>query len=346
MSRKKIFASLNAGTENSGTAPPVTPIARKQSRLRPLLGSEDLIEDKDATPVGVLGQSLDALNARATKAEEMEKKLLAGQTVVEMEPDQVEPSFVPDRIVADDEVFQNFVESIRDEGQHVPILVRPHPDNADKYQVAFGHRRLRAAIALNRSVKAVVRELTDAELVVAQGQENNERQDLSYIEKARFAARLEKQFSRDVIMSALAVYKSDLSNLISVASKIPNDLIDAIGSAHGVGRGKWQAMAKTLSSDARKVSRARKFIKTDAFLKLSSKERFNALAKALKGYDSAENGETIYSDRGDPICEIKQSKSRFTLTIDRTVSSEFAQWLGGNIEDLYRQFDSKKNEED
>ena len=44
-----------------------------------------------------------------------------------------------------------------------------------------------------RPVKAVVKKLGDEELVIAQGQENNERQDLSYIEKARFAHRLGKR---------------------------------------------------------------------------------------------------------------------------------------------------------
>ena len=63
-----------------------------------------------------------------------------------------------------------------------------------------------------------MRDLTDEQLVVAQGQENHERKDLSYIEKARFAFRLEQRFSRTtIIMAALSVYKSDLSNMLSVA---------------------------------------------------------------------------------------------------------------------------------
>jgi len=37
----------------------------------------------------------------------------------------------------------------------------------------------------------VVRSLTDEQLVIAQGQENSGRTDLTFIERARFAARLE-----------------------------------------------------------------------------------------------------------------------------------------------------------
>ncbi len=86
------------------------------------------------------------------------------------------------------------VEAIREQGQQVPILVRPHPDRPGRYQVAFGHRRLRAVAEIGIPVRAVVRDLTDEQLVVAQGQENNERRDLSYIEKARFAQKLQLRF--------------------------------------------------------------------------------------------------------------------------------------------------------
>ena len=59
--------------------------------------------------------------------------------------------------------------------------------------------------------------MTDEEMVVAQGQENHARKDLSYIEKARFAQRLEARFRRDTIMSAMSIHKSDLSNMLTVA---------------------------------------------------------------------------------------------------------------------------------
>uniref|UniRef100_UPI001D0E2864 ParB/RepB/Spo0J family partition protein n=1 Tax=Klebsiella pneumoniae TaxID=573 RepID=UPI001D0E2864 len=73
----------------------------------------------------------------------------------------------------------------------MPILVRPHPTIDGRYQVAYGHRRLVAVRQLGFKVKAVIRELSDDQLVVSQGQENNARTNLSYIERALFASRLE-----------------------------------------------------------------------------------------------------------------------------------------------------------
>ncbi|WP_164125936.1 ParB/RepB/Spo0J family partition protein, partial [Stenotrophomonas maltophilia] len=65
-----------------------------------------------------------------------------------------------------------FRDLIRQHGQNVPILVRPKPGDTEGYEVAFGHRRLRAARELGIKVRAVVRSLTDEQLVIAQGQEN------------------------------------------------------------------------------------------------------------------------------------------------------------------------------
>ncbi|MGO8658348.1 ParB/RepB/Spo0J family partition protein, partial [Rhizobium ruizarguesonis] len=82
-------------------------------------------------------------------------------------------------------------------------LVRPHPETKGRYQVAYGHRRLAAAREIGIRVRAVVRDLTDGQLVVSQGQENSARTNLSYIERALFASRLEERsFGRDVIMAA------------------------------------------------------------------------------------------------------------------------------------------------
>ena len=119
------------------------------------------------------------------------------------------PHPVTDRIPDTSADLGDFVEAIRISGQKVPILVRPHPTEPSRYQVAYGHRRLWAAVQLGRSVRAVVRGLNDAELVVAQGQENSARRDLSFIERALYAAKLEEAgFGRETIMAALNIDKT------------------------------------------------------------------------------------------------------------------------------------------
>ena len=108
---------------------------------------------------------------------------------------------------------------------------------------AFGQAR-----ELGRPVKAVVRDLSDDDLVIAQGQENNARRDLSFIEKATFAMTLEERgFNREkTIVPALSVDKTELSRLISIARTVPPSIIAAIGPAPKAGRGRWVDLAARL----------------------------------------------------------------------------------------------------
>jgi ParB family chromosome partitioning protein len=95
--------------------------------------------------------------------------------VVEIDAALIEPSPFADRLSAgetDDPDFAALKDSIAAHGQQVPVLLRPHAD-ADKaarglYQAAYGHRRVQAARALGRPVRAVVRTLDDAALALAQ----------------------------------------------------------------------------------------------------------------------------------------------------------------------------------
>ena len=180
-----------------------------------------------AGAVRAMGLSLQKLTAEADQARALQTQIEAGSTVVELDPDLVDPSFVIDRLSpADDDSFLELVESIEANGQQVPILVRPHPDQSGRYQVAYGHRRLRAAITLKIKVRAIVRDMTNVQLVIAQGKENLERRDLTFIERALFAKALEDEgFDRATVMAALAVHKAELTRFIAVARAIPLEVI-------------------------------------------------------------------------------------------------------------------------
>jgi ParB family transcriptional regulator, chromosome partitioning protein len=198
--------------------------------------------------VGVVGAMSESFEAMAADLRQAKEKIATGDLVVEIPTDLIDPSFITDRI-GDGGDMEEFVVSIRDHGQRTPILLRPHPETAGRYQIAFGHRRYRALKILGRPIKALVKPLTDDELVVAQGQENQSRLDLSYIERAMFAARLEsKKFQRDVICSALNIDKTEVSRMISVATGLPDELIEAIGPAQKTGRRKWMELAKTVEA--------------------------------------------------------------------------------------------------
>jgi ParB family transcriptional regulator, chromosome partitioning protein len=218
--------SFDAPT-SSDPQPRAEPHENAPQRSRPLLGLERTI--KQSSALGAISQSLGDISEKVKRADEIEEKLIKGQVIVELDPALIDNSFVADRMESTEEQNAAFRDIIREHGQNVPILVRPKPNESDRYEVAFGHRRLRAARELGIKVRAVVRSLTDEQLVVAQGQENSGRTDLTFIERARFAVRLEdRKFSREIIMASLNVDKGALSRLIAIATRIPAAVIDAI----------------------------------------------------------------------------------------------------------------------
>jgi len=353
MSRKALFANLgkSLGDGRGETAPetgaPVaapaeTSASAPRPRIRPILGAPELLKGQAAAPVGALGQSLSEFKAQSDRAAAIERRLAEGQIVVDLDPAAVEPSFICDRMATTSEAQSKLVEAIREHGQQAPILVRPHPTSAGRFQVAYGHRRLRAAIELQRTVRAVVKALSDEELVVAQGQENSERQDLSFIEKARFARRLEERgFRRDTIMSALSVYKSDLSNMLSVVGKIPEEVVEAIGPAPAIGRRGWIDLAELLL-EAGKLDAVTAALSSPDFSASDSDGRFRRVYGLVKPRAEKTRFENWTTAGGAKYAKIVQNSEKMSVTINRRLAPGFSEFLLERLQSLYEEFEAER----
>lgn len=290
--------------------------------------------------IAAMGSSLDHLASRAQLADGIEK----GSTIIELDTGLIVGSFVTDRVSdASDTSLAGLVDSIRESGQQVPILVRPHPEKPGCYQIAYGHRRARAAAQLGVSVRAVVRDLTDAELVVAQGKENLERRDLSYIERAFFALRLERlSFSREVIGAAMGVHKPDVSNFVTVARTIPEDVVAAIGPAPKVGGPRWRVLAERIKRSGR--SRVEAATAKSSFIGLSSNERFAAVFEALEAPAAAkaEKPTTWTDDKGRKLARIERAGQRFNLSIDERLEPAFGDYLVSRLPEILAAYRVRK----
>jgi ParB family chromosome partitioning protein len=237
---------------------------------------------RSSSVVKTMSLGLQQLSNEAAAAKTLRASLARAEHVVDISPDNIDASLITDRIpIESDPAFQRLKEQIREHGQQIPILVRPHPEDTKRYQVAYGHRRLRIAANLQRPVKAIVRQLTDAELVIAQGQENNERTGLSFIERALFASRLEKrQFDRETITAALGIDKPELSRLLGVVAAIDTSIILSIGPAPKVGRPRWLALAEKMNG-AKAIKVAERVMAAEHFRDSDSNARFNAMLAAF-----------------------------------------------------------------
>ncbi|NLH82910.1 MAG: plasmid partitioning protein RepB [Phyllobacteriaceae bacterium] len=320
MARKNLLSGLTGGELPAGNS--TAPVAN-EAPARPA-----------PVPHFGIGGTRGAIGAVSRSIEQ-----LKAQAVVELDPRSIDASFISDRLEAPDGTHESLVASMRDHGQQVPILVRPHPETEGRYQVVYGHRRLRAAAELERPVRAVVKPLNDEQVVVAQGQENSERTDLSFIERALFAARLEeKGFGREIIMAALSVDKTGLSRLISVAVKIPEDLIRAIGPAPKAGRDRWVEFAARLEVPSA-LDRVRARLREASFSERGTDERFVWLFDAAAAPKPKRARPVVLKAAdGTKLAKLSSEAGRTTLIVDDEGTAGFGTYLAATIPELYAAF--------
>lgn len=292
--------------------------------------------------------SIDEMSSRA-------ESLLQGETIVELEPDEIDDSFVKDRmddedterLLRDDREFVQMVEAIRARGQDSPILVRPHPTSSGRYQIVFGHRRRRAAKLLGRKVRAVIKDIQDRDHVIAQGQENFARKDLSFIERARYAANLVTlRYDDDnaTVLAALGTDRASLSKMLAVAG-LPNAIITWIGAAKGIGRDRWYEL-KLLLDNPVLLNKALDVVRSEAEPNADSDERFNRLVIAVKAARSTKREKSGSSRRtwspadSAIAAEIASSGKRFNLVLKSkgADAKAFGDYLSENLDRFYKAF--------
>lgn len=279
---------------------------------------------------------------------------LKARAVIDLDPHLIDAGGMQDRLESDSVQDAGLAASIAEYGQQVPVLVRPHPTEDGRYQIVYGRRRVLALRDLGQPVKALVRDLDDQELVLAQGQENTARRDLSFIEKVNFARQMVAAgYKRKVICDALTVDKTLISRMISIAERIPTEVIEAIGAAPNIGRDRWSALADRLESSDFDGGAASGLIELTAGGK-SSDQRFEALfailvnrAKAAQ-QDSASEPltEPLTDHQGMGIGTVQRRKSGVTLSLSGPGAHGFDDWLLALIPDLYRQWHDSRGDQD
>jgi ParB family chromosome partitioning protein len=306
--------------------------------VAPNLGQERV----PAGPIRSMGFALGRIEEE-TKA--LQKALASGLTIVELDPSLIDGSIIRDRLGSLESLdVESLMRSIEEKGQEVPILVRPHPSKSGHYQIAYGHRRLKVIAALGRKIKAFVRDLSDEDLIVAQGVENSERQDLSYIERALFAARIEARgFDRSVIMQALSTDKTELSKLISVAKGVPETIIEAIGPAPKAGRDRWIKLSKCIEDKAA-AKRVERAVAEEDFASAATDERFIRVLNAASGpQPKAEKiqRKTWKSEWGPATVTVTRSSRGVEILFDTKADPGFADFVAEQLDELYNAFRTK-----
>jgi ParB family chromosome partitioning protein len=150
----------------------------------------------------------------------------AGETAIELiqpNPDQ------PRRYFSEAEIVE-LAESIREKGVLQPILVRPAPHHAGRFEIVAGERRWRAAQRAGlTTMPTVVRELDDQQVLEIAIIENVQREDLNALEEAAAYKALIERFNRtqDNVARAVGKSRSHVANTLRLL-QLPADIQDHV----------------------------------------------------------------------------------------------------------------------
>lgn len=313
----------------------------------------DVSDDADESLSGLATPQRSEPASKAPSLSGMARSLqaAAAASIRDIDLNLIDDSQFKDRIPDNDDSIMELAESIRSQGQLIPILISPVANG--RYRIVYGRRRLAALRLLNLPAKALIRELDEDQAIIAQGQENSYRKDLSWIEKAVFARQLaDVGKSDDLICDTLNIDQkarrngdklTGLSRMKQVAAKLSSDLIDAVGPAPKVGRDRWYGIAQLLEKRGFPAGNQQSI--TDQILSAAttgadSDERFTALETAVKNLlkqpQALKAPLSTAQTSSDLPGTVKTNRHNATITIRKLDAKDLHKWISENPDDALR----------
>jgi len=241
--------------------------------------------------------------------------------------------------------------SITANGQRVPILLRPLEEG--RYSLIYGRRRLEVCRRLGIKVRAIVTDMDGDQALKDQLLENQERQPLSFIERALVAvALLEGDYFEATdrtarnVAEVLNLHEAGVSQLLNVVRAVGPDLIRAIGPAPGIGRPRWEDLKKLLgqktvnretlisvaSSIAAEEAAGQSGRTSDrAFLAVLDRAKKEVAGQPSSG--RSEDATLELAGIGTATIKTNVGGKRFKLDM-RAEDPDFVEWLGVHVPDF------------
>lgn len=336
MARKNLLQGLMAEAAKAPSPSPAQPAGAAVAEDTPRATAPTPRYTKGA--IGAVSQQIAELKARS---------------VVELDPGAIKSGGLLDRLEFDPESHEQLKQSLAAYGQQVPVLVRPDPDEQGSYQIVYGRRRVMAMQDLGLPVKALIRDLDDAEAVMAQGQENSARRDLSFIERVNFARQMtEAGYDRKVICDALSTDKTLMSRMILVSETIPPAVIERIGAAPGIGRDRWLAFTKAWTRTG--WSEADGIAMVASMEKPTSDERFEALMAWMEKHGTAKVTTAkkaakpvqrfLQAEPGKLLAKVTRGKDMTKFELQAKNAPGFDLWLEEHLEEIFRDWRDRQSD--
>ncbi|MRG58968.1 ParB/RepB/Spo0J family partition protein [Agromyces sp. CFH 90414] len=149
-----------------------------------------------------------------------------GARLARLNPHDIVPNAQQPRVNFDPEDLAELVHSVREFGVLQPIVVRPHPDEAGKYELVMGERRLRASKTAGLdTIPAVIKDTANEAMLRDALLENLHRSQLNPLEEASAYQQLLSDFgiTQEVLAERIGRSRPQISNTLRLL-KLPEQV--------------------------------------------------------------------------------------------------------------------------
>jgi len=224
----------------------------------------------------------------------------------------------------DREFFNELKESLKEDGQWDPIIVRPH---GEKYEVIAGHRRVQAALELGWSeIEATIRDVDDSEALFLALKTNLIRQDMTEREQGKVLHRIKQEFG--ITQKELAKRLGKSHTWVDRRIRMALDLSEGVANALE-SKKVSMTVAEVIASLARSVQ--------DDFLKHVIEKGISGDADAVRKVKRRFLNDTLYTigyegkNIGDFISILKHNNIEYLIDIRYSNESQYKPEFNGTI---------------
>ena len=177
-----------------------------------------------------LEQLFDLDNLNVENVSDFEKNMykdVKTEEIIELNVDELRPNPYQPRTVFDEDALNELAESIKENGVIEPIIVKK---SIKGYDVIAGERRLKASkIAGNKTIPAIIRQLSDEKMAEIALLENLQRENLTALEEARaYKSLIEKlNLTQQELAKKVSKSRSHITNMLGLL-RLPNEVQDMI----------------------------------------------------------------------------------------------------------------------
>lgn len=252
--------------------------------------------------------------------------------IAEVDPSEIDTDGrLEDRLALD---VSDLADSIRANGQRVPILLRPV---GERYALIYGRRRLEACRQLGLKVRAIVTDLDDDQALRDQLIENQARRDLSFIERALVAHALlegdhlgEGERTSRAVAEVLNLTEAGVSQMLGVVRAVGGPLIQAIGPAPGIGRPRWEELKRAVAEGSDDLTEVAARVDVAGLTLAEASDRvFLAVLQAATASPALPRTPAGQVIDGVGTAQVKRRAKRLVLDL-RADDKDFAGWLEAN----------------